>query len=71
MAEEIAGILKESKSFKEITAQKPGFINIILSDSFLAAYIDQMAESQTFGCDKADKPVTIVVDYGLLQQDIM
>lgn len=23
-----------------------------------------MAESQTFGCDKADKPVTIVVDYG-------
>lgn len=64
MAEEIAGILKESKSFKEITAQKPGFINITLSDSFLAAYIDQMAESQTFGCDKADKPVTIVVDYG-------
>lgn len=64
MAEEVAEILKESKSFKEISAIKPGFINITLSESFLAEYIGQMAASKLFGCEKADKPETIVIDYG-------
>lgn len=64
MAEEVAEILKESKSFKEISAIKPGFINITLSESFLAEYIGQMAASELFGCEKADKPETIVIDYG-------
>ena len=64
MAEEIVGILKDSKDFKEISAIKPGFINITLSDSFLSGYIDKMAASKTFGCEKTDKPQTIVIDYG-------
>lgn len=64
MAEEVAEILKESKSFKEISAIKPGFVNITLSESFLAEYIGQMAASELFGCEKADKPETIVIDYG-------
>ena len=64
MAGEVAEILKESKSFKEISAIKPGFINITLSESFLSEYIDTMAASEAFGCEKADKPETIVIDYG-------
>ena len=64
MAGEVAEILKESKSFKEISAIKPGFINITLSESFLSEYIDKMAASEAFGCEKADKPETIVIDYG-------
>lgn len=64
MADEIVEILKGSQSFKKITAIKPGFINITLSDSFLSGYIDKMAASETFGCERTDNPETIVIDYG-------
>lgn len=64
MAGEVVDILKDSKSFKEITAIKPGFINITLSDSFLADFINGMAADGNFGCEKTDNPETIIVDYG-------
>ncbi len=64
IAEDIVKILKDSSSFKEITAIKPGFINIILDDAFLADFINKMTTSETFGCDKTDSPKTIVIDYG-------
>ena len=41
MANEVVDILKESESFKEITAQMPGFINMSVSDEFLAGYINE------------------------------
>lgn len=64
IAEDVVAILKDSNSFKEITAIKPGFINITLDDAFLADFINKMAASETFGCDKTDSPETIVIDYG-------
>lgn len=64
MAEEVVAVLKESRSFSEVQALKPGFINITLSGSFLSDYIGRMAEDETFGCEKTDNPQTIVIDYG-------
>lgn len=65
---QIAGDIVEavggSSTFKEIAAQPPGFINMVVSDEFLADYINKMNESETFGCDKTDEPKTIVIDYG-------
>lgn len=64
MANEVVEFLKDSESFKEITAQAPGFINMSVSDRFLADYINKMAASETLGLDKAENPETIVIDYG-------
>ena len=64
MANEVVDILKESESFKEITAQMPGFINMSVSDEFLAGYINEMAQSDKFGCEEPEKKETIVIDYG-------
>lgn len=64
MAEEIVESLKTSKTFSEITAQKPGFINMILSPAFLAEYIDGMQKEEHFGCEQAKEAETIVIDYG-------
>lgn len=64
MANEVVEFLKDSESFKEIAAQAPGFINMSVSDRFLADYINKMAASETLGLDKAEKPETIVIDYG-------
>ncbi len=64
IAGEVADSLTDSPVFKEIVAQVPGFINMTVSDAFLADYINRMNEDELFGCDKADKQDTIVIDYG-------
>lgn len=64
IAGEVVEILKDSKSFKEITAVKPGFINITLDDVFLTDFINKIAISETFGCDIVQEPETVVIDYG-------
>ena len=64
MANEVVELLNGSDSFKEIVAQAPGFINMTVSDKFLADYINEIAVSETLGLEKAEKPETIVIDYG-------
>lgn len=64
IAEEIIGSLKESPTFKEITAIMPGFINITISDEYLANYLNQMKTEEHFGCEKEAEPKTIIIDYG-------
>lgn len=64
IANDVVALLEESSSFKEITAIAPGFINITLSDSFLANFVNEMANSEKYGCEEAKEPKTIVIDYG-------
>jgi len=64
MAEEVVGMLGESSTFQEISAQKPGFINMIVADDFLADYANQMASEERFGCEEAGEKETIIIDYG-------
>lgn len=64
IANEVVEKLADSSTFKEIVAQMPGFINMTVSDTFLADFVNHMNEDELFGCDKADKPETIVIDYG-------
>ena len=62
--EEIVQKLEGNEIFGEIVAVAPGFINIKISDSFLASYIDEMAVSDNMGCDKNENPKKVVIDYG-------
>jgi arginyl-tRNA synthetase len=64
IAQEIVDSLKTSKNFKEISAIMPGFINIAISDEFLADYLNQMQASEHFGCEAEANPKTIMIDYG-------
>ena len=64
IANEVVEKLADSSTFKEIVAQMQGFINMTVSDAFLADFVNHMNEDELFGCDKADKPETIVIDYG-------
>lgn len=64
IAQEIVDLLKTNKTFKEVSAIMPGFINITLSDEFLADYVNKMRTSADFGCEKEMSPKTIVIDYG-------
>lgn len=64
IAGELVEKLAGNEMFAEITAVNPGFINIKISDSFLAAYIDDMAVSENAGCEKNENPKKVVIDYG-------
>ena len=64
IANEVVDSLSQSDTFQEIVAQMPGFINMTVSDAFLADFMNKMNEDELFGCDKAEQPETIVIDYG-------
>ncbi|MDF2611809.1 MAG: argS, partial [Lachnospiraceae bacterium] len=64
IAQEIVDLLQTNELFKEVTAIMPGFINISLSEKFIADYLNQMNEETDYGCEKEANPRTIVIDYG-------
>ena len=52
IANELVEKLAGNEMFKEIVAVNPGFINIKISDSFIANYVDDMAKAENVGCEK-------------------
>lgn len=66
IAEEIVSKLKGDKNFdnyfKEVTASKPGFININVSDILINKSLKQLIAEDKFGVNKENE--TIVLDYG-------
>ena len=54
----------DASDFSMIQAVMPGFLNLNLSDAFLASYLEQMRTAQDFGVQKIGQGQTIVVDYG-------
>ena len=64
IANEVLENLKDNKMFHDIQAVAPGFINIILSETFLSDYINTMSKSPKYGCEEAKNPMTMVIDYG-------
>ncbi|MBH1940160.1 arginine--tRNA ligase [Mobilitalea sibirica] len=64
IAQEIVDLLQDKAIFKEIAAIMPGFINITLSEEFLAGYLNKMKDTEKFGCQSEGQPKTIIVDYG-------
>jgi arginyl-tRNA synthetase len=64
IAQEIVETLQANEMFKEILAIMPGFINITVSDAFLASYINNMKTAKNLGCEKGKNPRTVIIDYG-------
>ncbi len=63
IANEVAEVLKDESAFSEIGAVAPGFLNIKVSDDFLAEYLNGMRTGERFGLEVA-APKKIIVDYG-------
>ena len=59
VVEQLAG-----DDFSKCEAVMPGFINMNLSDAFLASYLEQMRTAEDFGIEKSGAGKTVVVDYG-------
>ncbi|BBF41887.1 arginyl-tRNA synthetase [Lachnospiraceae bacterium KM106-2] len=64
IANEVVEHLKDRTLLRDVTVVMPGFINLNVSDEFLADYMNQMEAADNFGCEKTENPKTIVIDYG-------
>lgn len=65
IADEVAAKLAETSMFSMAESVKPGFLNLKLDETFLASYVaDMQADEGRFGCEKAENPKTIMIDYG-------
>lgn len=64
IAEEVAAKLRESSSFSSVDACRPGFINMKVSEAYLADYMEKMRTADRFGLESGQEPMTIVIDYG-------
>ncbi len=63
IAEEVVAKIEGSEYFSKAECVKPGFINLDISDVFLADYLSEEASSVKFGMEVSDAK-KVVVDYG-------
>lgn len=65
IAEKVAQALAGQEIFALAEAVKPGFLNLKLNGSYVADYLQEMADDEErFGCERVASPKTILVDYG-------
>lgn len=64
ISDDVAAQLADNEMFSAVDSVKPGFLNLKLSDVYLAEYLQKMQEDDRFGCEETDRPQTIIVDYG-------
>ncbi|MEG1992283.1 MAG: arginine--tRNA ligase [Acetivibrio sp.] len=64
IASQVVEFLNKRDCFKEVTAINPGFINITLSEAYIAEYVNEMRKDDRFGTEKPENPMTIIIDYG-------
>lgn len=63
IAKKVAEKLEGNEVFASIEAVMPGFINLKVSEKFLAEYVGQMAQSEKYGMELPAKKM-VIVDYG-------
>lgn len=64
IAGDVVEHLKDSDILGEATAVNPGFINLKVSETFLADYLNQIQKDENLSIEKVKEPKTIMIDYG-------
>ncbi len=66
IADKVAEKLKETSAdvFSKIEVVKPGFLNLDVSPSFLAGYLNDMYADERISVPAAEKKEKIIIDYG-------
>lgn len=64
IAEDVAVVLQNEGIFSKAEVVKPGFLNLTLSDDYMLSLVKEIAADEHLGVPQAEKPQTIVIDYG-------
>ena len=64
IAEDVAAVLREESIFSKAEVVKPGFLNLTLTDEYMLGIAAAIDSDSFCGIPQAEKPDTIVIDYG-------
>ncbi len=64
IAQDVLAALGESRILGDVQAVNPGFINIKVSEDFLAGYLTEMQKDENLSVEKAEEPKRLMIDYG-------
>ncbi len=64
IADEVCVRLQDSTVFEEVVSAAPGFLNLKVRGTFVAAYLSEMKTGDKFGLNMPEQPCKIVIDYG-------
>ncbi len=64
IAQEVAAVLEQNPVFAKAETAGAGFINLTVSDDFLAGYVTAAVQEAHFGIEQIGAGQTIVLDYG-------
>lgn len=64
IASEVVEKLSERREFSKVEAVPPGFINLTLTDGYLAEILNEISEDENLGVPQCETPETVVIDYG-------
>ena len=64
IANAVVEAMQGSEVFGEVQAVNPGFINMKVNNEYLSQYLNGMEKDERMGCEKAEDPKTIMIDYG-------
>jgi arginyl-tRNA synthetase len=64
IANSVVRRLAADETFSQVSIAGPGFINLTLSDEFLARHIEAMDRSGQLGVPEVEQPLRVIVDYG-------
>ena len=64
IAEEVVGALTPSEILRDVSVAGLGFVNLTVTDEYLARHVQAMAVDERLGCDETHPPLKIIVDYG-------
>ncbi len=64
IAESVAGALRASGTFADVSIAGPGFINLTLTDAALGSHIAATADDDRLGVPARAEPLTVILDFG-------
>jgi arginyl-tRNA synthetase len=64
VAQRVIDALGYPHVFEHVSVAGPGFVNLILVDTFLAGQVQSMAADHRLGCEPVAEPRQVIVDYG-------
>ncbi|MGI6070668.1 MAG: arginine--tRNA ligase [Blautia sp.] len=64
IAKDVVEALADSPVFSMIEAVNPGFINMKVEEGYLVSYLNEMQKDKKLSVNPAEKPKTIMIDYG-------
>ena len=64
IAQQVVDVLGAETMFSKVEMVRPGFINLDLNPNYLGRLLNELEQDPDCGVEKADPPLSIVVDYG-------